>query len=148
SVKSPIFVGVERILSIDYGKKRVGLAVSDPLQIIASGLDTIAPANLMDFLKNYFERETVSTIVVGYPLGLDGNATDATQMVEKLIVQLKKTFPAQQVVQQDERFTSVEAKKIILQSGVRKKRRRDKALVDKVSAVLILQDYLEANRQY
>jgi len=148
SMKSPIFALVERILSIDYGTKRVGLAVSDPLQITANGLETIAPADLLDFLKAYLDRETVSTIVVGYPLGLDGQATDATHLVEKLMVKLEKTFPNIKVKPQDERFTSVEAKRIILQSGARKKKRRDKALVDKVSAVLILQDYLEANRKH
>ena len=132
-----------RILSIDYGAKRVGLAVSDPLQIIANGLETVPSNQLMEYLDSYFAREEVETIVVGYPTDLDGKATDATHLVEKLILELNKRYPNIKVAQQDERFTSVDAKKIILQSGARKKKRRDKALVDKVSAVLILQDYME-----
>ncbi len=131
-----------RILAIDYGAKRTGIAVTDPLQIIATGLTTVATPELLDFLQNYLAIETVEKIVVGEPKHLDGTPTDIALRIEKLKAKLKELFPHIEVVSQDERFTSAEAKSIILTSGVKKKKRRDKALVDKISAVLILQDYL------
>ena len=131
-----------RIMGIDYGTKRVGIAVTDPLQIIASGLDTVATATIFDFLSQYFEEEEVTTVVVGYPTHKDGNPNKITHLVVGFIRKLKKMFPDIEVVTQDEGFTSVDAKQIILQSGAKKKQRRDKALVDRISAVLILQDYL------
>lgn len=134
-----------RILSIDYGAKRVGLAVTDPLQIIANGLDTVATPDLLDFLKEYLKGEEVETIVMGYPTQLDGSPAHITHLVDEFIEVLKKEFTGVKIAKQDERFTSFEAKKIILKSGARKKKRRDKALVDKISAVLILQAYMEAN---
>lgn len=136
-----------RILSIDYGTKRTGLAVSDPLQIIASGLDTVATNDIFDYLKKYMEEEEVETIVVGDPMYPDGNPAQIAHLVVGFVRKLKKLYPEIAFVMQDERFTSVEAKKIILQSGAKKKKRRDKALVDKISAVLILQDYMEENRR-
>jgi putative Holliday junction resolvase len=137
---------VARILSIDYGTKRTGLAVSDPLQIIATGLDTVATNDIFDYLKKYMEEEEVETIVVGDPMYPDGNPAQIAHLVVGFVRKLKKLYPDKEFVMQDERFTSVEAKKIILQSGAKKKKRRDKALVDKISAVLILQDYMEENR--
>lgn len=136
-----------RILSIDYGKKRTGIAVSDPLRIIANGLTTIASETLVWFLKDYFKKEEVSTIVLGYPLNLDGSPTDITAKVEKIFQQLQKIFPDKDVHLFDERFTSKMASAAIAQSGLHKKDRQNKALIDKVSATILLQDFLEKNRQ-
>ena len=133
-------------MAIDYGTKRVGIAVTDPLQIIATGLDTVATAGIFDFLKTYMSTEEVETIVVGEPIHADGSPAQIAHLVVGFVRKLKKSYPNLNIVMQDERFTSVEAKKIILQSGASKKKRRDKALVDKISAVLILQDYLEDNQ--
>jgi putative Holliday junction resolvase len=135
-----------RILSIDYGQKRTGVAVTDPLQIIANGLETVATVDLQDWLFNYIATETVEEVVIGYPTHLDGTPTALVPTIEKLKETLLKQFPALTVSYVDERFTSYEAKQIILKSGARKKKRRDKGLVDKISAVLILQNYLESKR--
>lgn len=133
-------------MAIDYGTKRTGLAVSDPLQIIASGLDTITTHELLEFLSAYFKEEEVETIVIGEPRHADGNPTKITHFVIGLERKLKKLYPEKRVILQDEAFTSADAKQIILQSGAKKKKRRDKGLVDKISAVLILQEYMERNR--
>ncbi len=138
--------GMARIISIDYGTKRTGIAVTDPLQIIASGLDTVPTEQVFTFLKQYFQEEEVECMVVGLPLYPDGNPAQITPQIEQFVARVKQLFPDLKVVRQDERYTSEDAKRIILQSGVRKKKRRDKSLVDKVSAVLILQDYMEAQR--
>lgn len=135
-----------RILSIDYGTKRIGLAVTDPLQIIANGLDTVATPDIFDYLKKYLEAEEVECFVVGEPKHLDGNPSQVAPKVEKFIKQLQKLFPTIRIERQDERFTSEDAKMIILQSGIKKKKRRDKSLVDKVAATLILQDFMERTR--
>jgi len=135
-----------RILAIDYGTKRTGLAVTDPLQIIANGLDTVATQKLEEYLKQYLEQEDVEAIVVGEPLHADGQPAQIHHLVVGLVRKLKKLFPNIEVVTHDERFTSEDAKMIIRQSGARKKKRQDKGLVDKISAVLILQDYLETKR--
>ena len=135
-----------RILAIDYGTKRTGLAVTDPLQIIANGLDTVATSELEDYLQRYLEQEEVEAIVVGEPFYPDGNPAQIHHLVVGFVRRLKKLFPDIEVVTHDERYTSEEAKQVILQSGAKKKKRRDKGLVDKVSAVLILQDYLETKR--
>ena len=137
---------MSRIMSIDYGTKRVGVAVTDPLQIIANGLETVANPDIFNFLKRYINEEEVEEMVVGMPYHLDGNPTELSPMIEDFIKKVNKLFPAIKVVTQDERFTSADAKKIILQSGAKKKKRRDKSLVDKISAVLILQEYLETKR--
>jgi putative Holliday junction resolvase len=138
---------VARILSIDYGTKRTGLAVSDPLQIIATGLDTVSTKDVFDYLKDYIAREEVETIVVGDPKYPDGNPAQIAHLVVGFVRKLKEMFPDIPVETMDERYTSEEAKRIILQSGAKKKKRRDKGLVDKISAVLILQDYMEEQRQ-
>lgn len=135
-----------RILSIDYGTKRIGLAVSDPLQIIASGLDTVSTQNIFEYIEDYLNQEEVETIVVGEPMHLDGNPAQIAHLVVGFVRKLQKLYPNISVVTHDERYTSVDAKKIILLSGAKKKKRRDKSLVDKISAVLILQDYMEENR--
>ncbi len=135
-----------RILAIDYGTKRTGLAVSDPLQIIASGLETVATEELFDFLENYLAAEEVEAIVVGEPLHPDGRPAQIHHLVVGFVRKLKKLFPTVEVFMQDERFTSEEAKRVIMESGARRKKRRNKALVDKVSAVLILQEFMEGRR--
>jgi putative Holliday junction resolvase len=142
----PKSLRLARILSIDYGTKRTGLAVTDPLQIIPTGLDTVPTSGLEAYLQDYLNREEVETIVVGEPLYPDGNPAQIHHMVVGLARKLRKLFPEVEVVMQDERFTSEEAKSVIRQSGARRKKRQDKGLVDKVSAVLILRDYLEQNR--
>lgn len=136
-----------RILAIDYGTKRTGLAVTDPLQIIATGLETVPTAGLMDYLETYFNQEEVETIVVGEPMYPDGNPAQIAHLVVGLVRQLRKTYPTKEVVTWDERYTSEEAKRVIRESGAKKKKRQDKALVDKISAVLILQDFMENRRQ-
>ncbi len=131
-------------MAIDYGTKRTGIAVTDPLQIIAQGLTTIPTAEVFDYLTEYFQTEEVEKIVVGEPLHIDGNPTKITHLVKGFANKLRKLFPAIEVVMHDERFSSVDAKTIILQSGAKQKKRRDKALVDTVSAALILEDYLKS----
>lgn len=132
-----------RIIGIDYGTKRVGVAVTDSLQIIVNGLDTVPTSEVFDFLKKYMEEEEVECIVVGEPMHKDGNPAQIAHLVVGFIRKLKKLFPEIKIDTQDERFTSKDAKEIILQSGIKKKKRQnDKELVDKISAVLILQDYL------
>lgn len=135
-----------RILAIDYGTRRCGLAVTDPLQLTVNGLETVHADELIDYLRAYLQRETVETIVVGEPLHPDGQPAQIHHLVVGLVRKLKKLFPAVEVVLQDERDTSQEARQVIRQSGVRRKKRRDKSLVDQVSATLILRDYLEAYR--
>ncbi len=135
-----------RIIGIDYGTKRTGIAVTDPSQIIASGLEAVSTDEIIPFIKKYREEEEVEAIVVGEPRHPDGNPTKITHLVVGLIRQLKKEFPELEIIAVDESFSSVDAKDIILQSGARKKKRRDKGLVDKISAVVILNNYLESQR--
>lgn len=134
-----------RILAIDYGKKRVGLAVTDPLKIIASGLGTILSHELIPYLKKYFAAEPVELILIGLPRNLDGSVTDATALVEECIRILKKHFPDMPLKKIDERFTSKMAFQSMLDSGMKKKDRRDKGLVDEISATIMLQEYLHHN---
>ncbi|WP_303111578.1 Holliday junction resolvase RuvX [Leyella stercorea] len=131
-----------RILSIDYGKKRTGIAVTDPLQIIAGGLATVATCELMSFLQNYVARESVERIVVGEPKQLNGEPSENLSRVKQFVAKLRKTLPDIPVEFYDERFTSVLAHKTIIDSGISKKARQNKALVDEISATIILQDYL------
>lgn len=131
-----------RILAIDYGTKRVGLAASDPLQIIASPLDTVPTKEIWDYLANYMFTEEVEAFVVGEPLYPDGNPSQITPVVEKFVKKLGEKYPQTPIYRQDESYSSEDAKQIILQSGIKKKKRRDKNLVDKIAAVLILQRYL------
>ncbi len=137
---------VARILAIDYGTKRTGLAVTDPLQIIASGLDTVATGELLDYLIAYLAEEEVETIVIGEPRHVDGTPTKLVPQIIGLARKLSKLFPAVKVVMHDERYTSEMAKEAIRNSGARRKKRRDKALVDKIAAAIILQEYLEEHK--
>ncbi len=137
---------MSRILAIDYGMKRVGLAVSDPMQIIATGLETVDNEKLMNFLKDYTSREDVVTFVVGEPLDMNDQATKTTEMVYGFVKKLEEIFPDIPVKLVDERMTSIEAGRILVQSGVKKKKRREKGRIDRISAILILQDYLESLR--
>lgn len=134
-----------RIIGIDYGAMRVGVAVTDPLKIVASGLTTIASEEIFEFLKAYHQKETIEKFVVGDPTDLKGKETHATPLVNKFIQKLKKLFPGIPVVMEDETFTSKMAVQTMVSAGVKKKKRKDKKLIDKVSATLILQSYLERN---
>lgn len=132
-----------RILAIDYGSKRVGLAVTDELKIIATGLATVHAKDILDFLKKYLSDEIVELFVVGEPSDMQGQPSEAAKYAESFIKQLKKQFPAIPVKRMDERFTSKIARQTMLEAGLGKKARRNKALVDTISATLILQSYLE-----
>lgn len=134
-----------RIMGIDYGTKRVGLAVTDPLQIIATALTTVATEEIFTFLAEYVKQEAVELFVVGKPLHLDGRETDATKPTEKFVVALQKKFPDIPIDREDEAFTSKMAAKTLVASGVKKKKRRKKGMLDKVSATIILQSYLGHN---
>ncbi|MCX2744569.1 Holliday junction resolvase RuvX [Mangrovivirga sp. M17] len=133
-----------RILAVDYGTKRVGLAVTDPLKIIATGLDTVHSKDVVDYLKDYLSKEDVEAFVVGVPYKEDGSPTNNTQHCKGFITTLKKQFPGIPVHEQDEAFTSVRAMESMIAAGSKKKDRRKKENIDKVSAVLILQEYLES----
>lgn len=133
-----------RLMAIDYGIKRVGLAVTDPLQIIPTALDTIATDKVLDFIKKYCSEEEVEHFIIGEPTHLDGNPTYVTPLVHKFIAELNKAFPDIPVTTWDERFTSVEAKQAILAAGFKKKQRQDKALVDRISATIILREYMDS----
>lgn len=132
-----------RILAIDYGLKRTGLAVTDPLQIIASALTTVETPQLFNFLKDYISREAVELIIIGDPRNLDDSDTHATPHVKKAIERLRKEFPAIPVVPVDERYSSKMAKTAMIEMGMKKMQRRDKATVDKIAATIILQEYME-----
>jgi putative Holliday junction resolvase len=131
-----------RILAIDYGRKRTGIAVTDPLRIIATGLRTIETPQLMTFLKEYIPRESVDEIVIGMPTNMDDTDTHATPLVRKFITQLETAFPAVPVRQVDERFTSRMATQAMRDMGLKKKQRQNKGLVDEIAATIILQEYL------
>ena len=133
-----------RILAIDYGLKRTGLAVSDPLRIIAGALDTVATHTLMDYLKQYLSKNDVSTIVVGQPKQANGAMSESWRAIEPFVNRLRKEFPQVEVVLYDERFTTVLAHRTMLESGIGRMARRDKALVDRISATIILQDYMQS----
>ena len=132
-----------QILAVDFGKKRCGLAATDDLRIIASGLDTVETTALMEFLRNYFDENSVDEVVIGLPTDLKGNMSEVEQDIQKFIEEFKSEFPEVSVVRFDERFTSKIASYFISQSGKNKKQRQEKGLIDKVSATLILQQYLE-----
>ena len=131
-----------RIISIDYGLKRTGLAVTDPLKIIATGLTTVESKLLIPFLKDYFLREEVELIIIGEPKNWDDTDTHATPLVEKCIKDLQKNFPAIPIKKVDERFTSKMAKDAMLEMGLKKSQRRDKKLVDEIAATIMLQEYM------
>ena len=136
-----------RILSIDYGRKRTGLAVTDPLQIIAGGLVTVSTSELFDWLKDYISREQVERIVIGEPLQPNGTPSENWQRVKQFVAQWRKAVPQVPIELYDERFTSVLAHQAMIDGGLRKKARQDKALVDEISATIILQDYMRSRKR-
>jgi putative Holliday junction resolvase len=132
-----------RIIAIDYGLKRTGLAVTDPLKIIATGLTTVESKRLVSFLKDYFIKEEVELMIIGEPKNWDDTDTHATPLVNKIIIDLQKNFPAIPVKKVDERFTSKLASKAMVEMGLKKKQRQNKALIDEIAATIMLQDYLK-----
>ena len=135
---------MSRILAIDYGQKRTGIAVTDTLQMIANGLATIETKELERFIVDYVAEEDVSVIVVGKPTQMNGENSENMKRIEPFFNRLKKLFPDKEITYYDERFTSVLAHQTMLQSGIGKKARQDKGLVDKISATIILEDYLQS----
>ncbi len=136
---------MKRIMAIDYGRVKTGIAVTDPLKIAAHGLDTVPTNQLLDFLDEYLFTEEVETIVFGEIIRADGSQGQNYERIQKVMAAINKKYPDIILTSFDESYTSQRAKEIILKSGVKKKKRRDKTLVDKISAILILQDYMEAN---
>ena len=136
-----------RIISLDIGKKRTGIAVSDPLQIIATALETVDSNELIGYLKKYIAREQVEKVLVGYPLNFDNTPTDATPLVDKFILKFGNVFPQMPVEKIDERMTSKMASQAISGMGLKKKDREKKELIDTVSAVMMLQEYLSLNEK-
>ena len=133
-----------RILCIDYGLKRTGIAVTDPLQIISTGLTTVDTNNLIPYLKKYFTDEAVELIIIGEPKNLDDSDTHATPFVNAAIAKLKKEFPQIPIKTVDERYTSKLAKQAMLEMGMKKKDRRNKRTVDEIAATIILKDYMKS----
>lgn len=137
---------MSRILSIDYGLKRVGLAVTDPLQITANALETVPTENIISYLKAYVAKEKVERFVLGYPMQTNGNESETMQYIRPFAENLQKIFPDIELTYVDERYTSVLAHRTMLEAGLKKKDRQNKATVDRISATIILQTYLESNR--
>jgi putative Holliday junction resolvase len=131
-----------RIMAIDYGAKRTGIAVTDPMQIIASGLSTISTSELIPFLVDYLKEESVETLVVGEPKQMDNSVSQSETLIQNFLKELNRYLPSINIVRQDERFTSKLAVRSMIEGGVKKNKRRNKALVDEISATLILQAYL------
>ena len=131
-----------RILAIDYGSKRVGIAVTDTLRIIASGLTTVHSKDLIKFLEEYLKKETVDIIVVGEPKTMQNNKSDSARFIDPFVVHLQRKFPNMKIDRYDERFTSALAHQTMLMGGLKKKDRRDKETVDVISATILLQDYM------
>ncbi|MGQ0827576.1 MAG: Holliday junction resolvase RuvX [Bacteroidota bacterium] len=131
-----------RIMAIDYGSKRVGIAVTDPLQMIATGLTTVHSKDLIEFLKTYMNKEEVECIVVGEPKRMNNGPSDSARFIEPFVIHLKRTFPNIKVERMDERFTSKMAFQTMIDSGLKKKARQNKELVDEISATIILQSYM------
>lgn len=136
---------MDRIVGIDYGRKRTGIAVSDPLGIFASALETVPAGNLLAFLKNYTQKERVIRFVVGYPVNLNNKPSEAAKDVDQFLNMLRKQFPDIPVTLEDERFTSKMAMRTLIDGGMKKSDRREKENIDKVSAAIILQSYLDSN---
>ena len=132
-----------RLLAIDFGTKRTGIAITDEMQIIASGLTTVSTKDLISFLKDYFAKEDVELIVIGEPKQKDGTHSDVEVYIKNFIIKLVKAFPTLRIERMDERFTSKIALKTMIESGLSKKKRQNKSLVDEISATIILQDYLK-----
>ena len=137
---------MDRIIGIDYGRKRVGVAVSDPLGIFASALETVHSAKIIEYLKNYAQKETIVLFVVGYPLNMNGAPSEAAKDIDVFLKHLAKAFPDIPVVKEDERFTSVLAHRAMIDGGMKKQDRQKKESVDKISAAIILQSYMDRKR--
>lgn len=133
-----------RILSIDYGKKRTGLAVTDPLKLIAGGLATVSTSELFNYLQDYIKKEQVEKVIIGKPLQTNGEPSENLNRVQQFVNRWKKAVPQIPIEYYDERFTSVLAHRAISDSGIGKKARQNKALVDEISATILLQDYMES----
>ncbi len=131
-----------RILSIDYGIKRTGIAATDELQIIASGLTTVASDTAIAFLSNYFSKENVAKVLIGEPKQMNGQPSESTPIIEKFVTEFKTAFPEMKIERVDERFTSKMAFQTMIDSGLKKKQRQNKGLVDEIAATILLQDYL------
>ena len=134
-------------MAIDYGQKRIGIAVSDPEQIIANALTTVHVKDIFSFLTTYFTKETVDCVVVGEPLQMDNTPSESARFIEPFVKRFSATFPEMLLERADERFTSVMARQTMLMGGLRKKARQNKATVDAISATIILQSYLEKQAQ-
>lgn len=135
-----------RILSIDYGQKRTGIAVTDEMQIIASGLTTIPSATAIAFLKDYFSKENVEAVLIGEPKQMNGEPSESASIIKGFVTHFTNHFPSMKVIRVDERFTSKMAFKSMIDSGMSKKQRQNKALIDEISATIMLQDYLTRKR--
>lgn len=131
-----------RIIAIDYGKKRTGLAVTDDFQIIASGLSTVETKDLLIYLQEFFNKENVSKALIGLPKQMDGSLSESAEEIEKFVEKFKTSFPAIEVIRVDERFTSKIAFQSMIDSGMKKSKRRNKAIIDEIAATIMLQDYL------
>lgn len=140
------FCIVGRLISIDYGKKRCGIAVTDPLQIVATPLATMSQGELLTWIKDYVARETVDAIIVGHPRDVHGNDSDSMRSITPALGRLRKELPGMEIIMWDERFTSVLAHRAMLDSGMRRSQRRDKEAVDRMAAVIILNSYLERRK--
>ena len=134
-----------RLLAIDYGLKRTGLAVSDPLRIIATALDTVETASLMNFLVGYFSKEPVDTVVIGMPRRFDNAPSEMAEAVRKFMAAFQTKFPSIPIVEMDERFTTMRAHEAMIRGGMKKKDRQEKGAADRISATLILQEYMALN---
>jgi len=133
-----------RLIGIDYGKKRVGIAVTDPGQMIASGLTTVGSHEVLEFLKTYIEKEDVDKFIVGEPKQMNNEPSESAEFVKAFVTGLKRKFPDIPVIMVDERFTSKMAKRAMIDGGMKKKQRQNKAMVDSISAALILQSFMES----
>jgi putative Holliday junction resolvase len=137
-----------RIMAIDYGSKRTGIAVTDTLQLIANGIETVSSSQVIEFLKDYFGKETVELVVIGYPKQMNNTASEAVKFVNEFIRKFEKNFPEKIFFLMDERFTSKIAFQAMIDGGLRKKQRQDKAMIDKVSATILLQSYLDMRTNF
>ncbi len=144
NAKLRIFVRMGRILAIDYGTKRCGIAVTDPTQTIATALETVASHQALEFLKKYLQAEKVERIVIGRPRKLDNSEAELSGQIAGFVSRLSKQFPGLEIVSYDERFTSLLASRSLIESGQSKKTRQDKSVLDRVSATILLQDYLNS----
>lgn len=136
-----------RILAVDYGKKRTGIAVTDPLRLIANGLTTVPTKEILLFLTNYFNKEKVDIVIVGYPKQMNNTPSEIVPEIEKFVTKMKEKFPALPIEYYDERFTSKMAFQTMIDGGLKQKARQDKALIDTISATILLQSWMEFNSQ-